>query len=297
MAHGKAQNRTDLTTAVLSVDVEDWFHILDLPSTPRLDQWAGLESRVERGFLKLLEMMAKHDVRGTCFFLGWIAKRYPQLVKAAVAGGHEIASHGFTHSLVFQHPRSEFLEDVSRSKGLLEEISGRPVLGYRAPGFSAKANVPWFFEEVAKAGYLYDASVFPAYRNHGGMLDATHTPHVVNTCAGNIVEFPASVTKVLGIPMSFFGGGYLRLSPFWLIRRMSYRALKQNGHINFYIHPREVDPDHPRLPMNSARQFRSYVGLKTAERKLGLLLQEFKPARFQDVLPAIRQELPSYIDG
>jgi polysaccharide deacetylase family protein (PEP-CTERM system associated) len=280
--------------AVLSVDVEDWFHILDLPSTPRLDEWAGLESRVERGFLKLLEIISAHEVRATWFFLGWVAKRYPHLVKTAVAGGHEIASHGYAHGLIFQHTRHQFRDDISRSKKLLEDLTGQPILGYRAPGFSATAAVPWFFEEVAAAGYSYDASIFPARRNHGGIPDATHAPHVVSTSAGKIVEFPASVTSLLGLPMSFFGGGYLRLFPLWLIRRMSYKALKEHGHVNFYIHPREVDPGHPRLPMNLPRKFRSYVGLRTTEKKLRLMIAEFKPARFQDVLPTVSQELLTY---
>lgn len=287
---------TNQNTAVLSIDVEDWFHILDVPGTPRVDEWAGLESRVERGFLTLLEVMAQHNVHATCFFLGWIANRYPHLLKAAIAGGHEIASHGYAHTLVFRHTRSEFRQDISRSKAVLEDLSGKPVLGYRAPGFSATANVSWFFEELVQAGYHYDASVFPARRNHGGIPNTPHVPHLVETSAGKIVEFPASVTNLLGVPMSFFGGGYLRLSPFWLIRRMSYRALEEDGYVNFYIHPREVDPDHPRLPMNPTRQFRSYVGLRNARSKLERLLHEFKPRRFQDVLPAITREPLTYID-
>src|SRR5216684_71795 len=140
---------------ILSVDVEDWFHVLDIPASPDLADWDSLPSRVEANFLRLLELFARHDVRSTCFFLGWVAEKYPHLVKEASALGHEIASHGYSHTLVHKMSHEEFDRDIRRSKQILEDISGQEVIGYRAPGFSMTAKTPWFFEKLAGAGYRY----------------------------------------------------------------------------------------------------------------------------------------------
>ena len=279
------------SSAVLAIDVEEWFHILDLPSAPKMDQWQQLEPRVEMGFRTLLSLMGEQRVHATCFFLGWIAERYPHLVKEAVAAGHEVASHGFAHQLVFHGTRVGFAEDIARSKKLLEDIGGQEVLGYRAPGFSSTEAITWFFEELVRAGYRYDASVFPAKRGHGGSPNSPRRPYLVETPRGEIVEFPATVTDILGIPMSFFGGGYLRLWPYWLIRRMCNKATREGVQLNFYVHPREVDPQHPRLPMNAKRRFKSYVGLNTMSPKLNSLMKECRPGCFRDLLPDMRAKL------
>lgn len=276
--------------AVFSIDVEEWFHILDISSTPSLDKWKNLESRVEIGFNTLLEMMAERRVRATCFFLGWIGEQYPHLVKAAAAAGHEIASHGYAHRLVFKHTRAEFIQDVVRSRKLLEDISGQKVRGYRAPGFSCTAHISWFFEELVRNGYEYDASVFPARRAHGGMAGAQRTPYVIATQHGQIAEFPVTIGTLFGVPFPCFGGGYLRLCPSWLLRRMSAKAQREGLQLNFYVHPREVDPDHPKLSMSAQRKFKSYVGLKTTKAKLEYLLAEYKFSCFRDILPVVREK-------
>jgi polysaccharide deacetylase family protein (PEP-CTERM system associated) len=144
--------------AIFSVDVEDWFHILDVPSTPAIESWSELPSRVESNFLRLLDLFGKKSVHVTCFFLGWVGERFPHLVKECVNQGHEVASHGYSHRLIYQMTRDEFYEDAIRSRSLLEDIAGIPVRGYRASGFSVTEQTPWFFEELAKAGYYYDSS-------------------------------------------------------------------------------------------------------------------------------------------
>jgi len=181
--------------SVLSVDVEDWFHILEAASAPDISQWNSLPSYVERNFRQLLNIFSEKDVRVTCFFLGYIAERFPQLVREAHDRGHEIASHGYAHRLIYTMTPQAFLDDASKSKDILEDITGQPVLGYRAAGFSVTADTPWFFEKILEAGYRYDSSVFPAPRQHGGLNTDHYAPHLI---AGRLMEFPIAVTNMLG---------------------------------------------------------------------------------------------------
>src|SRR5579864_6820075 len=270
-----------MQTSIFSVDVEDWFHILDIPSAPALPEWAGMPSRVERNFTKLLDIFSEHKVQVTCFFLGWIAERFPHLVKEAVARGHEVASHGYGHRLVYQQTRDEFHEDVRRARLLLEDVAGVPVNGYRAPGFSTTTETPWFFEALAEAGYQYDSSVFPAPRGHGGIRDGKRAPYQADA---GILELPITVADFAGRPMCFFGGGYLRLFPYALIRKKAQEVLAEGRPVVFYIHPREIDPKHPRLPMKSTRKFKCYINLAGTEAKVRRVLQDFPVTTFQQAI-------------
>lgn len=266
------------------MDVEDWFHILDIPSSPPISSWDNLPSRVEKNFLHLLEIFGEHEVHVTCFFLGWVGERFPHLVKRAMRDGHEIASHGYAHRLVYEMGREAFYEDALRARKLLEDISGGPVLGYRSAGFSARQDTPWFFETLVEAGYQYDSSVFPAKCSHGGISEYRREPHQCVNNNAKIMEFPITVTDFLGKPLCFFGGGYLRLFPYRLIRRMANHVLSEGRPVVFYIHPREIDPDHPRLPMSRRRQFKSYVNLASTESKLRRILRNFPTTTFRDYL-------------
>jgi len=260
---------------VLTIDVEDWFHILELPSTPKLCEWDSLPSRVERNFLRLLDIAEENGVRCTCFFLGWVAHRYPGLVNAAVKRHHEIASHGWAHRLSHDLTSEEFYEDAVRSKDVLEQISGRPVRGYRSAGFSLSHGNTWVFDELLRAGFVYDASLFPAYHSHGGWQNGQYSPYLVHRPMGTLVEFPMTTEKVFGRSLCFFGGGYLRLFPLSIIHRMTTSVLQAGRPAIFYIHPREIDPDQPRLAMNLWRRFKSYVNLDTTEVKLRHLMANF----------------------
>jgi polysaccharide deacetylase family protein (PEP-CTERM system associated) len=188
----------------------------------------------------------------------------------------------------------EFYEDASRSRKLLEDISGSPVWGYRAAGFSVTERTPWFFHQLARAGYYYDASVFPAKRAHGGMPRALRTPHIVRQRNTQLFEFPMTVAGWGWRPTCFFGGGYLRLFPFWLVRKMARQVLADGGTVAFYVHPREIDPDHPRLPMSLSRKFKSYVNLRQTERKILSILDNFSVTTFRSLLP---QKKPSGFTG
>jgi polysaccharide deacetylase family protein (PEP-CTERM system associated) len=283
-----------MQTSIFSVDVEDWFHILDVPSAPAISEWSRLPSRVETNFRKLLDIFSEHQVQVTCFFLGWIGERFPHLVKEAAARGHEIASHGYGHRLVFEQGRDEFYEDVRHARLLLQDIAGTPVVGYRAPGFSTTDETPWFFDVLAEAGYQYDSSVFPAARGHGGMPEGRRDPHRAGNDTG-IIELPITVADLLGKRMCFFGGGYLRLFPYWLIRKMARQVLAEGRPVVFYIHPREVDPAHPRLPMSRTRTFKSYVNLEGTEVKLRRVLHDFPVTTFQNALSTYPELVHSHV--
>jgi len=283
-----------MQTSIFSIDVEDWFHILDVPSAPTMDQWADLPSRVEKNFTKLLDLCSEKNVQVTCFFLGWVAERFPHLVKEAARRGHEVASHGYGHRLVYEVSRREFYDDVRRARLLLEDISGIEVVGYRAPGFSTTDETPWFFDALAEAGYQYDSSVFPAARGHGGMPQGRREPHRIGE-NGALLEVPITVADLLGKPMCFFGGGYLRLFPYWLIRKMAAQVLGEGRPVVFYVHPREVDPAHPRLPMSRKRQFKTYVNLETTEVKLRRILQDFPVTTFKSVLSSYSQLVDTHV--
>ena len=269
---------------VFSVDVEDWFHILDLPSTPDVTEWDRLPSRVEGNFLRLLEIFEQRGVRVTCFFLGWIGERFPHLVKEAARHGHEIASHGYTHGLVYQMSPEAFYQDALRAKRILEDVAGQAVWGYRAAGFSLTHGSDWFFDKLIEAEYVYDSSVFPARHGHGAMEDGNRAPYWIERVSGRLAEFPVSVAEVLGRPLCFFGGGYLRLFPYLVIRKMTRRVLEEPRTVIFYVHPREIDPDHPRLPMNWKRRFKSYVNLKSTRPKIERLLDEFQFTSFEQLI-------------
>jgi len=270
--------------SVFTVDVEDWFHILDVASTPPMERWASLPSRVEANFYRLLDLFDEKRARTTCFFLGWIADHFPHLVKETARRGHEVACHGYAHQLVNTISRRGFRDDVGRAKKLLEDLTGSTVLGYRAPGFSLTRHIPWFFDELIAAGYAYDSSVFPAARGHGGDTTFPRLPTIWGRDSCRLIEFPVTVTELAGWPVCLFGGGYLRLFPYALIRSQARKLLKAGQPVVYYIHPREIDPVHPRLPMNPYRRFKSYYNLKSAYGKVVRILDEFRVSTFRDVL-------------
>lgn len=277
---------------IFSIDVEDWFHILDLPATPPLSAWPRLQSDVERNTRRMLAILEEHGVRATLFFLAWVAERWPHLVREALAAGHEVASHGYAHELVYTISREAFAADIRKAKDILEQAGGAPVLGYRCPGFSVTAATPWFFEEVKAAGHVYDSSVFPGSRGHGGLPGALPIPHRVPTSYGELVEFPISLGRAFGRPLYFFGGGYLRFFPYQLIHAKVKQVLAEDRPVVFYLHPREIDPAQPRLPMNARRRFMTYVGLRTTAPKMHRLFKDHRFDRFADLLHE-RDQFPS----
>lgn len=268
---------------VFTIDVEDWFHILEVTGTPDLASWDSQPSRIEANFRVLLELLAAWNVNATCFVLGWVAKRFPLLLREAAERGHEIASHGFGHQIVQGISPMQFREDIRRAKAAIEDATGRSVLGYRAPGFSITRATPWAFDEIIEAGYTYDSSVFPSHHGHGGIPGAPRHPYIIHSAAGHLIEFPVSIADTPFGPQCCFGGGYLRLIPMWLVMAMAKRVRNDGRGVVWYIHPREIDPSHPRLQMSLKRRFKSYVNLRGTAGKLKAILRNRNFATFKEL--------------
>ena len=253
---------------ILTIDVEDWFHILDTPLTPRIEEWPTLHSRLEPNLRFLLELLERYRIKATLFWLGWAAERYPRLVRECAQAGHEIASHGYAHVKAQQVGPRGFASDTERAKKVLEDTVGKPVAGYRAPGFGITTQTPWAFDILAALRHTFDSSVFPAKRGHGGLQRGPLGPCIISTPSGPLAEIGISVVELAGLRVGLFGGGYLRLAPLPFIRWGLRRIARQGLPAVIYVHPREVDPDHPRLPLPLRRRFQCYVNLRSTHRKL-----------------------------
>ena len=261
--------------SVMSVDVEDWFHVENLRSVIDRESWSRRNSRVERNVDRLLELMAAHsDMRCTWFVLGWVAERWPHVVTRIADAGHEIASHGYLHDLLDDLSPESFRADVQRSKLLLEEIAGAPVRGYRAPSFSIKE---WALPILREVGFEYDSSFFPSMgHDRYGRLDGIATDKAVAEVLPGFFEISISSVSVASVMLPWGGGGYFRVLPYPIFRAGARRILRSGRPYVFYIHPWEIDPDQPRpkgLP--SAYRFRHYVGLKRCEDRFTSLLADF----------------------
>lgn len=260
--------------AFFSIDVEEWFNILDVPGEIPFEKWGEQENRLVSNMEHLLDLLRKNHVKATCFWLGYFAEKYPDLVRKCADEGHEIASHGYAHILAYRSSRDEFRMDIRKAKDILENITQKPVIGFRAAGFSIKDDSSWFFDEIRQAGYLYDSSVFPAQRDNGGISSAPLTIHIIKTSSGDLLEIPQSMVTLFGHRLNMFGGGYLRLFPYHLIKWGIKRLQCNNLPLVVYVHPREIDPDHPRLKMSAYRYFKSYVNLKTTEAKISRMCHD-----------------------
>ncbi|WP_140633315.1 XrtA system polysaccharide deacetylase [Methylibium rhizosphaerae] len=266
----------------LTVDVEDYFQVSALAPVIDRASWDSRPCRVERNVQRLLALFERRGARATFFTLGWIAERYPQLVRDIVAGGHELASHGYGHLRASDQSRDEFLDDIRRAKSLLEDIAGQPVLGYRAPSFSIGYGNPWAFDVLQEAGYRYSSSVYPVQHDHYGMPDA---PRFAYSARPGLTEVPVTTTRLLGRNLPAGGGGYFRLAPYelsrWAIQRVN--RIDRRPAI-FYMHPWEIDPEQPRVPGTSLKtRFRHYVNLHKTEARLDRLLGDFSWGRMDEV--------------
>jgi polysaccharide deacetylase family protein (PEP-CTERM system associated) len=268
----------------LSIDVEDWFHILDSPAVPRMERWPVLESRIEMNIDKILTLLDSHSVKATFFWLGWVAERHKDLVRKCQQAGHEIASHGYAHVLAHKVGPDAFRQDISKAKAILEDITSEPIRGFRAPGFGIIDKTLWAFETIKEAGYQYDSSVFPAQHGHGGMPNSPLGLYIIDTQNGPLIEVSTSAIEILGHRLSLFGGGYLRISPKWVIRWGIDRLYASGQPLVVYLHPREIDPNHPRLPLSFVRRFKCYVNLKSTIPKIRWLCENFRFVPMRDLV-------------
>src|ERR1051325_11449813 len=234
-----------------TVDVEEYFQVSAFESVVARADWSARPTRVSRSVDTLLEALARHDVKGTFFVLGWIAEHRPDVVRAIAGAGHEIASHGFWHQRVNSLDEQAFREDVRAAKRTLEDLVGSAVIGYRAPSFSITPGFEWALDVLVDEGYRYDSSLFSIARNGYRYPTSRQVPHLLQRRNGSLAEFPLATTTVLGCRVPAAGGGYLRQFPFSLIRRAFREATERGESATFYIHPWEIDPPQPRMPVSS----------------------------------------------
>lgn len=264
---------------LLTIDVEDYFHANGLQTHIGRSEWNSLPGRVEHNTRRLLARLAEHEVHATFFVLGWVAARYPGLVREIAAAGHELASHGWGHELVYEQTPTEFEQDVVRTKGFLEDLTGCAVHGYRAPSFSIVPRSWWALQILAQAGYVYDSSVYPVRRGRYGVPDARPDIHTIldpGEGSPGLIEVPPPSVELLGRNWPVAGGGYFRLYPLGVTRaalRHMNERLERPAVV--YLHPWEIDPDQPRLPGTWLNRWRHYVNIDSTESKLTTLLREF----------------------
>ena len=263
------------TSHFFTVDVEEYFQVKALESAVARADWIAQPSRLARSIDDLLARLDRYSATGTFFVLGWIAKHRPEVVRDIAAAGHEIASHGYWHERVTALGRDAFREDVRSSKQVLEDLVGKEVVGYRAPSFSIIPGCEWAFDVLLEEGYGYDSSLFPIRRRGYGYPNAPRIPHVIQRPAGFLAEFPLATTSILSYPVPAAGGGYLRQFPLGIIRRAFREASARAEPATFYIHPWEIDPGQPRLPVSALNRIRHYRGLDATLGRIDSLLEEF----------------------
>ena len=269
----------------MTIDVEDYFQVSAFEGIAPRHTWDSFESRVVANTERLLTIFDEAGVKATFFVLGWVAERYPDLVRKIAGEGHEIASHGYAHRLVYDLTRDGFRDDVRRSKDLLESAAGARVYGYRAPSYSVTPRSLWALDILIEEGYGYDSSIFPIHHDRYGIPVSPRQPYVLEREAGSLIEAPGSAIRVGPMNLPVGGGGYFRLLPYrwtqWGIARMNAR--EQRPAI-FYLHPWEIDPDQPRLAAGRLSRFRHYRNLDQTETRLRRLLSDFQFGPMRQVL-------------
>lgn len=269
----------------LTIDVEDYFQVSAFEGVIDRTRWHTRESRVVRNTHALLDLFDWYGRRGTFFILGWVADRFPQLVREIAARGHEVASHGWSHKLVYHQTPAEFRDETLRSKALLEDLIGEPVLGYRAASYSITERSRWALDILVEAGFAYDSSIFPIRHDRYGIPDAEVAPHRLQTPSGaGLIEFPISVAEIWGRRLPVAGGGYFRIFPLALTQA-GLRQVEASGRpFVFYLHPWEIDPGQPRLQGSLLSRFRHYTNLARCEARLRAILEEFELTTMGEVL-------------
>ena len=258
---------------ILTFDIEEWFHILDHDPTKTEKQWDSFEYRIESNIERILELLESKNQKATFFCLGWIAKKFPNILKKIDFNNYEIGSHSNLHSLTYDQTRDEFRNDLFDSIKNIEDVIGKKVIYYRAPGFSLINKNKWVFEELIEAGIEIDCSIFPARRSHGGFSDFPSSyPSIIKIGDKKIKEFPINTISFAKKNIIFSGGGYFRLFPYFLI----YMLTKRSKYLMTYFHPRDFDDAQPIIKtLSPFRRFKSYYGLKSAFSKLERLISDF----------------------
>lgn len=259
---------------ILTFDIEEWFHILDNDSTKTFKEWSNYETRIHSNMDKIFDLLAKSNQKATFFVVGWIAEKYPEVIKDIDKHGHEIGSHTHMHQLMYEQKRGEIQADLQKSINILESITGKKIRAFRAPGFSITEKNKWVFEILAENGITHDSSIFPAGRTHGGFPSyPSAEPSIIDINGYHLKEFPINTASILGRKWIYSGGGYFRLTPYNLVKYWS----ESSDYIMTYFHPRDFDPDQPVIKeLSLSRKFKSYVGLTNCMNKLEKWTIDFK---------------------
>ena len=273
----------------LSVDVEEYFQVANFSESISRSEWDTISRRADIATNNLLDLFDQHDAKATFFVLGWLAEREPDLIREIAARGHEIASHGYSHSLIYEQGEKLFREETERSKKLLEDITGAPVSGYRAASFSITANSLWALDVLAEQGFSYDSSIFPTVHDRYGIRGAPVAPALLKTQSGaSIREFPLTTLKLMGVDLPISGGGYFRLYPY-AFTRYGLRTVnsRDNRPFVFYCHPWEFDPEQPRVKASPVNSWRHYQNMGKSLTRLDKLLGDFSFGSVADVLESV----------
>jgi len=272
-----------------TVDVEDYYMVTAFKDIVKYGDWPKYESRVEKNTRTVLELLAESGVTGTFFILGWVAERHPELVREIQSAGHEIASHGYNHRLIYEMTPQEFREDVRKSKNILEDITGVPIKGFRATSYSVVKETLWALDILIEEGFLYDSSIYPIRHDIYGMPGSERFHHFINRNGGCLHEFPAPTYRIFGQNIPVAGGGYLRLFPLSVTKAVVKSINKREGEpVIFYIHPWEIDVDQPRLSGRLLSKTRHYLNLAGTQFKLKSILKDFKFKPLSDFLVSER---------
>ncbi len=285
-------SRPPVLRNAMTIDVEDYFQVSAFAPYIARGEWDARECRVERNVDRILALLQAKNTRATFFTLGWVAERYPALVRRIVAAGHELASHGYGHQRASDLSAADFRQDIRRAKALLEDIGGRPVLGYRAPSFSIGKGNLWAFDELLAAGYRYSSSVYPIAHDHYGMPDSPRFAYPVRE---GLLEVPVTTLRLRGRNLPSSGGGYFRLLPYALSRWMIGQVNQVDAQAAvFYFHPWEIDVGQPRVAgIDAKTRFRHYVNIARTERRIARLLDDFAWGRMDEIfLPQARLVSP-----
>ena len=275
----------DLIRNALTIDVEDYFQVAALAEAVRREDWHSMEYRVEANTDRLLEFFSDKGVKGTFFTLGWVAEKSPDLVRRIQRAGHEIASHGYSHQLVYNQRQEVFREETRKSKSILEDITGEAITGYRAASYSITAQSRWALDILCEEGFTWDSSIFPVHHDRYGMPGTPHEPYWLKAPNGStLLEFPLSTCPIGSYRMPIAGGGYFRLYPYWLSRWGLGRINRAGQPFIFYLHPWEIDPGQPKLEVSAFSRFRHYNNLDKCMNRLENLLSDFRFGSVSDVL-------------
>ena len=273
----------------MTIDVEDYFHVSVFDGIVPRSSWDAMESRVVANTERLLDLFDEFQVRSTFFVLAWVGERQPELVQTIARRGHEVASHGYAHRLVYDQTCDAFRDDVRRAKAILEDACGRPVIGYRAPSYSITPRSLWALDVLIEEGYQYDSSIFPIRHDRYGIPVSAREPYRIERNGGSLIEIPASAARIGPLNLPVAGGGYFRILPYWWTRWGIARVNEMERRPGvFYLHPWEIDPAQPRLAAGWLGRFRHYRHLDRTEERLRQLVADFRFDTMQNLVAKLQ---------